>query len=596
MKLSKCYFFIFLFLFAFNFETLAQNAEQNKRFFKLINLKGKVNKGFFHSDKQITKLLFEGAKQGKLPIYKVDYKEDKTVKVERLQKEHMDKFQTLTTDQLSILGIDYVESTINSTTTIHIQYLHLLVAGKYFSDAKPQPVVSFRYEDAKRFLDDDHRSVWIPSQNENTEEENNSFFENLFLADESQQAKISQKLAQLVKSEKITPYDLEEFEYKKKEKGQKKQLKEPQKMSAEQFLNRWNSLTDAPIGEVRVQNIDDRIPTKNSHDFFTSKWITIWNTKSDYLKPVASFLVEDIKPFFYLSTKGKSDLTNQKITTYTKALRNQYFETESTVWQNEDLNDEPFYKDNSINANSNRSLDKLAYYVRTEIYLNENVNKSLFQDNHEISKILLEAAEKGKLQIYEANYNAEKGSFYDKEIDFSEIKSNLLKPTKDKSPAEILNITDEQVKIGISLEQVAELEKYRNEQAKEILEINQLYTNPSTKFFSMSDISLLEIENEVIYDVEQDRYFFQSAYISLYVPAEKSGIEMNKLIAKFKIQDVLNILKTSPKITLSAYQRQFIHQNFKDEKRIPKQVHYAYFLCKQLYVGNKWLVDGVFWE
>ena len=129
MKLSKCYFFIFLFLFAFNFETLAQNAEQNKRFFKLINLKGKVNKGFFHSDKQITKLLFEGAKQGKLPIYKVDYKEDKTVKVERLQKEHMDKFQTLTTDQLSILGIDYVESTINSTTTIHIQYLHLLEAS-----------------------------------------------------------------------------------------------------------------------------------------------------------------------------------------------------------------------------------------------------------------------------------------------------------------------------------------------------------------------------------------------------------------------------------------------------------------------------------
>ncbi len=224
MKLSIYSFFIVLLFFSFNFETIAQNdKEQNKRFFKLINLKDKVNEGFFQSDKQITKLLFEGAKQGSLPIYKVDYNEDKTVKVERLQTEHMDKFQTLTTDQLSILGIDYVESTINSTKTIHIQYLHLLVAGKYFSDEKPQPVVSFRYEDAKRFLDDDHRSVWIPSQNENTEEENNSFFENLFLADESQQAKISQKLAQLVKSEKITPYDLEEFEYKKKEKGKKKE-------------------------------------------------------------------------------------------------------------------------------------------------------------------------------------------------------------------------------------------------------------------------------------------------------------------------------------------------------------------------------------
>jgi len=71
---------------------------------------------------------------------------------------------------------------------------------------------------------------------------------------------------------------------------------------------------------------------------------------------------------------------------------------------------------------------------------------------------------------------------------------------------------------------------------------------------------------------------------------------MNKLIAKFKIHDVLNVLKKSPKIMLSEYQRQFIHQNFKEEKRIPKRVHYAYFLCKQLYVGNKWLVDGVFWE
>ncbi|WP_375561111.1 hypothetical protein ACE193_00730 [Bernardetia sp. OM2101] len=596
MKLPICCFYILLFALLFNFETIAQNTnEQNKRFFKLINLKSKVNEGFFQSDKQITKLLFEGAKNGELPVYKVDYKEDKTIKVERLETEYMNKFQTLSTDQLSILGIDYVESTMNSTKTIHIQYLHLLVAGKYFSDAKPQPVVSFRYEDAKYFLDNDHRSVWIPTQNDNIEEESNSFFENLFLADESQQAKISQKLAQLVKSEKVTPYDLEEFGYKKKEKGQKKQLKEPQKMSADQFLSRWNSLTDAPIGEIRIQNIDDRIPTKDSHDFFTSKWITIWNTKSDYLKPVAAFLVEDIKPFFISSTK-KSDLTNQKITTYTKALRNLYFETENIVWQNEDLNDEPFYKDNSINANSNRSLDKLAYYVRTEIHLNENVNQSLFQDNQEISKILLEAVEKGNLQAYQASYNAEKGNFYEKEIDFMEIKSNLLKVKKEKSPAEILNITDEQVKIGISLEQVAELEKYRNEQAKELLEINELYTNPSTKFFYMSDISLLEIENEVVYDVEKDRYFFQSAYISLYVPAEKSGIEINKLIAKFKIHDVLNVLKKSPKITLSAYQRQFIHQNFKEEKRIPKRVHYAYFLCKQLYVGNKWLVDGVFWE
>jgi len=561
-------------------------------------LKDKVNEGFFQSDKQITKLLFEGAKNGSLPIYKVDYKDDsKTVKVERLENEHMDKFQTLTTDQLSILGIDYVESTINSTKTIHIQYLHLLVAGKYFSDAKPQPVVSFRYEDAKRFLDDDHRSVWIPTQNKTDEDvQNNNFFENLFLADESQQAKISQKLAQLVKSEKITPYDLEEFEYKKKEKGQKKQLKEPQKMSTEQFLNRWNSLTDAPIGEVRIQNIDDRIPTKDSHDFFTSKWITVWNTKTNYLKPVAAFLVEDMKPFFSSSNQEKLDSLNQKITIYTKALRNHYFETENTVWKNEDLKDEPFYKDNSINANSNRSLDKLVYYVRTEIYLNENVNKTLFQDDNEISKLLLEAAEKGKLRGYEANYNAEKGSFYEKEIDFTEIKSNLLKGKREKSPAEILGISEEQVKIGISLEQVAELEKYRNEQAKEILEINQLYTNPSSKFFYMSDISLLEIENEVIYDTKTDRYFFQSAYVSLYVPAEKSGIEMNKLIAKFKIHDVLNVLKKSPKIMLSEYQRQFIHQNFKEEKRIPKRVHYAYFLCKQLYVGNKWLVDGVFWE
>lgn len=589
MKLSVFYrisFFILSFVFLVNLQTIAQNTtEQNKRFFKLINLKSKVNKGFFQADKQITKLLFEGGKKGELPIYKVEYKDDKKVEVERLKADYMDKFQTLTTDQLSILGIDYVESATNSTTIIHIQYLHLFVAGDYFSDSKPQSVVSFRYEDAKRFLDNDHRSVWIPANSDT------NFFENLFLADETQQAKISQKLAEFVKSGTITPYDLEEFEYKKKEKRQKKQLKEAQKMSTEQFLNRWNSLTDAPVGEIRIQNIDDRIPTKDSHDFFTSKWITVWNTKSDYLKPVASFLVDEIKPLF---ENEKTISTNQKITTYTNALQNQYFESQSIVWQNEDLKDEPFYKYNF--STINQSLNKLAYYVRTEIYLNENVNKSLFQNDNEISKLLLQALENGKLQAYEANYNAEKGNFYEKEIDFADVKLNLLKPTKEKSPAEILNISEEQVEIGISLEQVAELEKYRNEQAKELLETNELYADPSNNFFYMSDISLLEIENEVVYDIEKDRYFYQSAYVSLYVPAEKSGIEINKLIAKFKIQDILKVLKTSPKITLSEYQRQFIHQNYELEKRIPKRVNYAYFLCKQLYVGNKWLVDGVFWE
>ncbi|WP_338813592.1 hypothetical protein V9L05_19605 [Bernardetia sp. Wsw4-3y2] len=588
-------FLLFALLFFFEIKVTAQNTtEQNKRFFKLINLKNKANKGFFQTDKQITKLLFEGAKRSELPIYKVEYQDNdaKKVEVERLETEHMDKFQTLTTDQLSILGIDYVESVTNSNQTIHIQYLHLFVAGKYFSDSKPQPVVSFRYEDAKRFLDNDHRSVWMPTQgDENEEVQNDNFFENLFLADESQQAKISQKLAQLVKSGNITPYDLEEFEYKKKEKGKKKQLKEPEKMSAEQFLNRWNSLTDAPIGEVRIQNIDDRIPTKDSHDFFTSKWITVWNTKSDYLKPVASFLVEEMKPFF---ESKRSTSTSQKITTYTNALQNQYFESENIVWENEDLKDEPFYKYNS--NLKNQVLNQLAYYVRTEIHLKENVNKSLFQDDNEISKLLLEAAEKGKLQAYEANYNAEKGNFYEKEIDFAEIKANLLKIKTEKSASEILNISEEQVKIGISLEQVAELEKYRNEQAKELLEVNELYTDPSSKFFYMSDISLLEIENEVIYDIENDRYYYQSAYISLYVPAEKSGIEINKLIAKFKIQDVLKVLRISPKITLSDYQKQFIHQNFAAEKRIPKRVNYTYFLCRQLYIGNKWLVDGIFWE
>ncbi len=589
MKLSVFYrisFLVLSFVFFVNFQTIAQNtAEQNKRFFKLINLKDKINKGFFQSDKQITKLLFEGAKKGELPIYKVEYKDDKKIEVERLKADYMDKFQTLTTDQLSILGIDYVESTINSTTKIHIQYLHLFVAGDYFSDSKPQLVVSFRYEDAKQFLDNDHRSVWIPANSDT------NFFENLFLADESQQAKVSQKLAELVKSGTITPYDLEEFEYKKKEKGQKKQLKEAQKMSAEQFLNRWNSLTDAPLGEIRIQNIDDRIPTKDSHDFFTSKWITVWNTKSDYLKPVASFKVAEIKSFFNLD-KIKDD--SQKITTYTQALQQKYFETQSTVWQNDDLKDEPFYKDNFTTTNP--SLNQLTYYVRTEIYLNENVNKSLFQNDNEISKLLLQALENGKLQAYEANYNAEKGNFYEKEIDFSEVKSNLQKPLKEKTPAEILNISEEQVKIGISLEQVAELEKYRNEQAKDFLEANMLYNDPSNKFFYMSDISLLEIENELIYDTEKERYFYQSAYVSLYVPAEKSGIEINKLIAKFKIHDVLKLLTKSPKITLSDYQRQFIYQNYELEKRIPKRVSYAYFLCKQLYVGNKWLVDGIFWE
>lgn len=599
--LYRLSFFVFLFVLCFNFKTTAQNAtEQNKRFLKLINLKDKVNEGFFQADKQITKLLFEGAKKGELPIYKVEYKDNdaKKIEVERLKADYMDKFQTLTIDQLSILGIDYVESTTTSTATIHIQYLHLFVAGKYFSDSKSQPVVSFRYEDAKYFLDNDHRSVWTPSLNEADENaENDNFFENLFLADEAQQAKISQKLAQLVKSGSITPYDLEDFDYKKKEKGKKKEPKEIQKMSAEQFLNRWNSLTDAPIGEIRIQNIDTRIPTKDSHDFFTSKWITVWNTKSDYLKPVASFLIEDVKPFFISSTTNeKNNSTNQKITTYTKALRNLYFETEHIVWQNEDLKDEPFYKDNSINANSNKFLDKLVYYVRTEIDLKENVNKSLFQDNNELSKLLLEAAEKGKLQAYEANYNAAKGSFYEKEINFNDIKSNLLKLQKEESVAEILNISEEQVEAGISFEQLAELEKYRNAQAKEFLETNLLYTNPSTKFFSMADISLLEIENELIYDTENERYFYQSAYVSLYVPAEKSGIEINKLVAKFKMQDVLKLLTKSPKITLSEYQRQFVYQNYEVEKRIPKRVHYAYFLCKQLYVGNKWLVEGVFWE
>lgn len=592
MKLSLFYrvsFSILVLAFLFNCKAFAQNNTiQNKRFFKLINLKDKVNEGFFQTDKQITKLLFEGAKKGVLPIYKVEYKDDKKIETQRLEADYMNKFQLLTTDQLSILGIDYVESTINSTTIIYIQYLHLFVAGDYFSDSQPQPVVSFRYEDAKRFLDNDHRSVWIPTENENKKD---NFFENLFLADESQQAKISQKLAELVKSEQITPYDLEEFEYKKKEKGKKKQLKEPQKMSTEQFLNRWNTLTDAPIGEIRIQTIDQRIVTKNSYDFFTSEWITIWNTKSDYLKPVAAFKVEDIKPFLQ---DEKTITTNQKITTYTNALQNKYFESQSIVWQNENLIDEPFYKYDV--STTNQPLNQLVYYVRTEIYLNENVNQSLFKDDNEISKLLLEAVENGKLQAYQANYDAEKGNFYEKEIDFIEVKSNLLKSIKEKTPAEILNITEEQVQIGISLEQVAELEKYRNERAKEILEMNQLYTNPSNKFFYMSDISLLEIENELIYDIEKERYFYQSAYLSLYVPAEKSGIELNKLIAKFKIQDVLKLLTKSPKITLSAYQRQFIHQNYEEKKRIPKRVHYTYFLCKQLYVGNKWLVDGIFWE
>ncbi|AFM02999.1 hypothetical protein Fleli_0525 [Bernardetia litoralis DSM 6794] len=591
--MKSLFYSIFLFSLLFSFEIIAQNTtEQNKRFFKLIDLKYKANEGFFQSEKQITKLLFEGAKNEKLPIYKVDYKENEEIEVERLKVEYMDRFQTLTTDQLSILGIDYVESTINSIKNTHIQYLHLFVAGKYFSNAEPQLVVSFRYEDAKRFLDNDHRSVWIPTQSKSDDDlANDSFFENLFLADEAEQSKISQKLAKLVKSGKITPYDLEEFEYKKKEKGKKKELKEVEKMSEEQFLSRWNSLTDAPIGEIRIQNIDTRIPTKDSHDFFTSKWITVWNTKSSYLKPVAAFLVEDIKPFF---KNEQSNTIHQKITTYTKALRNQYFESKNIVWQNDDLKDEPFYKDTSpINT---ESLNQLTYYVRTEINLKENVNQLLFQNDNEISKLLLEAVEKEKLQAYQANYNSEKGSFYDREIDFMEVKSNLLKPRKEKSTAEILGISEEKVKIGISLEQVAELEKYKNNQANELLEVNELYTNPSSKFFYMFDISLLEIENELIYDIEKNRYYYQSAYVSLYVPAEKSGIEVNKLIAKFKIQDVLNILKTSPKMKLSEYQRQFIYQNYEAEKRIPKRVNYAYFLCKQLYIGNKWLVDGVFWE
>ena len=581
------FLFILSFTFSVHFQTNAQNTkEQNKRFFKLIDLKDKANNGYFQSGRQITKLLFEGAKKGELPIYEVEYKENepKNIEVKRLETDYMDRFQTLSTNQLSVLGIDYVESRINSTTNIHIQYLHLFVAGDYFSDSKPKPVVSFRYEDAKPFLNNDHRSVWLP-----TTSNDNSLFENLFLADENQQAKISQKLAELVKNGTIIPYDLEKFEYKKKEKGEKKQINEPQKMTAEQFLSRWNSLTDAPIGEVRIQNIDERIIAKNSHDFFTSKWITVWNTKSNYLKPVASFRVAEIKPFF-INESTKDDY--EGISTYTKALQNQNFESR-IVWQNEDLKDELYYKDN---FDTNKLIDKLAYYIRTEINLNENVNTELSQNENEISKLILKAVENEKIQAYQVNYDAQKGRFNETEMNFAEVKSNLFKKREVKSPAEVLNISEEQLKIGISLQQVADLEKYREEQAKEIREAAELYKDPSNKFFYMSDISLLEIENELVYDIEKERYFYQSAYVSLYIPAEKSEIGLNRLIAKFRIQDVLKILQKSERIHLSEYQRQFIHQNYSSKKRIPKRVNYSYFLCKQLYIGNKWLIDGIFWK
>jgi gliding motility associated protien GldN len=180
------------------------------------------------------------------------------------------------------------------------------------------------------------------------------------------------------------------------------------------------------------------------------------------------------------------------------------------------------------------------------IDLREKQNKPFMAVNNEITKFIFEAVKAGLLTPYKTDSVITKLSV---EEFIANISASGNKMTADEIAAEKKRIQDD-----------AFLTK-----AEKQTQIAALTSGGGAQEFSPSTFTTMELKEDVIFDKERSRLYFDIQALTIILPADKNGdAGVDKPVASFRYKDLQRIFKNNPNAIYFNAQNNAAHKNLSD--------------------------------
>jgi gliding motility associated protien GldN len=169
--------------------------------------------------------------------------------------------------------------------------------------------------------------------------------------------------------------------------------------------------------------------------------------------------------------------------------------------------------------------------------LREKQNKPLFSKNKELTKIILEAVERGDLKPY-ASDSLEEGAIFT----IDEFRENM------KIPSDQAELTDEEKAIALANGDSSVLQ------------------SSGVNYYFPRDLYQLQIKEDLIFDNQRSRMYYDVHAITLIVPSDHpsniKGIEI--AVGSFVYKDLLKVVKDNPNAIWFNSQNDAQHKTIAD--------------------------------
>lgn len=171
------------------------------------------------------------------------------------------------------------------------------------------------------------------------------------------------------------------------------------------------------------------------------------------------------------------------------------------------------------------------------IDLREKQNKPIFSKNKEITKLVIEAVERGDLKPY-ATDSLEEG----RQLTIEEFKENY------KIPSDQAELTEEEKQIALSNGD------------------SSVLTAGGPNYYFPRDLYQMQLKEDLIFDKQRSRMYYDVHAVTILVPSDHpaniKGIELP--VASFAYRDLCKILKDNPNAIWYNPQNDAQHHNIQD--------------------------------
>lgn len=194
------------------------------------------------------------------------------------------------------------------------------------------------------------------------------------------------------------------------------------------------------------------------------------------------------------------------------------------------------------NPNSVRPIHESDQLYKTRLWrrmdLKEKQNKPFFSENREITKVIIEAVMAGTLMPYKSDSLNER-------MTKEQFIENMAIPQMGGG------LSEDEIAAGFGAEESTDNgwgDSWGDESASAEAETEAAPAEPETYSFMPKDVTILEIMEDLIFDKERGRQYFNIQAVTMILPPEKfPETGLLREVATFRYKDLVEIWEQHPK-------------------------------------------------